>query len=121
MPSAEPLSMSYLALNPTGPLGDLSGLKGEGAEQEAALAAASKAAGDRLGGRIGELRVDGSLGGYLADRAAESEDALTPAGPGWSLQGAELRRVGDNWVSVAPRSDAASLLVRSKTWGRSSS
>lgn len=108
----DPLSMSYLALNPEGPVGDLSGLKGEGEEQEAALAAASKSAGDRLGGRIGGLRVDGGLGEYLADRAAESEDALTPAGPGWSLQGAELRKVGDTWLSVAPFAEGDGYYVK---------
>lgn len=108
---AAPLPLSILSLNGSGPVGELSSVAAENEKETEELDSVAQAVGDRLKARSEVLSVTAGMAGHLEGQASGAALPLTPIGPGWRLNGAEVRRVGEFWVSVAPYSEGGGHLV----------
>lgn len=94
------MPLSVLALSSTG--GEISGLLPSNPKEEGQLALTTQGVAKVLNKESSVLSVGAELDAYLQDRAKEASTAATAQGPGWMLEGAELRKVGEYWVSVEP-------------------
>ena len=92
------MPLSILALNATS--AELSGVEASNPKEEGELAQVAAAVTKVLNKESKVLSVDANLAGYVDGRAKAASIAPSVQGGGWLLDGADLRKVGEYWVSV---------------------
>lgn len=105
--------ISVLALAPEGEAGkaSLTTLKGEDAAEQAQIDAVVAGLATMFAGDGAAVDVAAGLNGYLDSMPGAAATALKADGSGWILGDgkAQLRRIGEHWVTVEPLPDGKGM------------